>query len=54
MARQLMVQPHFWHFTTQAWGSALENPIMATSIGEEKENMLPFVKLTLRCAEDIG
>jgi hypothetical protein len=43
MARQLTVQPHFWHFTTHASGSALESPIMATSIGEEKEKMLSFV-----------
>jgi hypothetical protein len=34
-ARQVIVRPHFLHFTTQAWGSI---PFPTTIIGEQKEN----------------
>jgi len=34
-ARQVTVQPHFLHLTTQAWGSAGRTPVIArTIIGE--------------------
>jgi hypothetical protein len=35
MARQVTVQPHFLHLTTQAWGSAGKATVIAvTMIGE--------------------
>jgi hypothetical protein len=41
MARQLMVQPHFLHFTTQAVGSPRLTPVMPPIIGEQKEKVIP-------------
>src|SRR5579864_429767 len=44
MARQLMVQPHFLHLTTQAVGSPKFGPVIAVMIGEEKEKVIPLRK----------
>src|SRR6266436_4975442 len=40
IARQVIVQPHFLHFTTQADGSFECAPIMPSIIGEEKEKVI--------------
>jgi hypothetical protein len=42
MARQLIVQPHFLHFTTQALGSPTLRPVISTIIGEQKEKVIWF------------
>src|SRR6266567_166188 len=44
MARQLMVQPHFLHFTTQAVGSPRFRPVIHAMIGEQKEKVIPLQK----------
>src|SRR5439155_22965936 len=40
MARQLMVQPHFLHLTTQAVGSPKFRPVIPAIIGEQKEKVI--------------
>lgn len=44
MARQLIVQPHFLHFTTQAVGSPKFRPVISAMIGEQKGKVVPLQK----------
>ena len=45
MARQLIVQPHFLHLTTQATGSPKFRPVIPAMIGEETTKVIPFKKM---------
>src|SRR6266498_4898931 len=46
MARQLMVQPHFLHFTTQATVSPKFRPAIPAIIGEQKEKVTSAQRTT--------
>ncbi len=57
IARQLIVQPHFLHFTTQAEGSPKFRPVISAIIGEQKEKVIshehtPVVDFSARVSRD--
>ena len=45
MARQLIVQPHFLHLTTQATGSPKFRPVIRAMIGEQTTKVISFKKM---------
>jgi hypothetical protein len=47
MARQLIVHPHFLHFTTQALGSPRFRPAIPAIIGEEKGKVTVSARRTV-------
>ena len=52
MARQLIVQPHFLHLTTQATGSPKFRPVIRAIIGEQTTKVIPSIKWVPHGRED--